>query len=128
MILDSSAIVAIILQEPNHEILIDKITSTNEIGIGAPTLVECTIVLSARLNRDARALMMRFLDEANITILPFNDAHYSVALGAWLKYGKGRHPAALNFGDCLAYAVAKLAKQPLLMVGDDFPQTDLLLA
>lgn len=55
-------------------------------------------------------------------------AHIEFAVGAWLAYGKGRHPGALNFGDCLAYATAKMADLPLLCVGDDFSQTDLILA
>ena len=128
MILDSSAVVAIIFQEPDHEALLEKLTDAEEVGIGTPTLVECGIVLSARLNQDVRGFLARFLEEANVTVVPFTDAHYGIAIGAWLKYGKGRHAAALNFGDCLAYAVAKLAAMPLLCVGDDFPQTDLLLA
>lgn len=128
MILDSSAIVAILFKEPGYEELLQKLVTAVEVGIGAPTLVECSIVLSARLNQDARGLLARFLEEANVTIVPFTDAHYGTATGAWLKYGKGRHPASLNFGDCLAYAVARLTAMPLLCVGDDFPQTDLPLA
>lgn len=128
MILDSSAIVAILFQEPGYEVVLDRLVTAVEVGIGAPTLVECSIVLSARLNQDARGLLARFLEEANVTIIPFTDAHYGTAMSAWLKYGKGRHPAALNFGDCLAYAVARLAAMPLLCVGADFPQTDLPLA
>jgi ribonuclease VapC len=128
MILDSSAVIAIILREPGYEKLLQKILAAAEVGIGIPTLVETSIVLSARLNKDARGLVARFLEEADVAPLPFNDAHYGAAVGAWLKYGKGRHPASLNFGDCLAYAVAKLSDAPLLCVGDDFPQTDLPLA
>lgn len=128
MILDSSAIVAIVFQEPGYETVLDKLVSAVEVGMGAPTLVECSIVLSARLDRDARGLLSRFLAEAKVTIIPFSEVHYGTAVGAWLKYGKGRHPAGLNFGDCLAYAAAKIADMPLLCVGDDFPQTDLLLA
>lgn len=128
MILDSSAIVAIIFQEPGHETLVQKVAGATEVGVGAPTLVECGIVLSARLNQDARGLLGRFLHDANIVAIPFSEEHYGTAVGAWLKYGKGRHPAGLNFGDCLSYAVAKLANMPLLFVGDDFPQTDLIAA
>jgi ribonuclease VapC len=128
MILDSSAIVAILFQESGYEAVLDKLVTAVEVGIGAPTLVECSIVLSARLNQDARGLLARFLEEANVTIVPFTDAHYGTAAGAWLKYGKGRHPAGLNFGDCLTYAIAKLTVMPLLCVGDDFAQTDLPLA
>lgn len=128
MILDSSAIVAIVFQEPGYENLIELLASADEVGIGAPTLVECGIVLSARLNMDARGMLTRFLEESDVTVVPFTAAHYGTAVGAWRKYGKGRHPAALNMGDCLSYATAKLAGMPLLCVGDDFPQTDLALA
>ena len=128
MILDSSAVISIVFQEPGYEVLLRKLMATEEVGIGAPTLLECSIVLAARLNQDVRGLLTRFMAEANVTSVPFTDAHYSIALSACLKYGKGRHPAGLNFGDCLSYAVAKLAGMPLLCIGDDFPQTDLQLA
>ena len=128
MIVDSSAIVAIFFQEPGYEKLIDKLADVAEVGIGAPTLTECGIVLSARLNQDARSLLTRFLKETNMVIIPFTEAHYETAVSAWLKFGKGRHAAGLNFGDCMAYAAAKLAGMPLLFMGDDFSQTDLLLA
>ncbi|MFN8443014.1 MAG: type II toxin-antitoxin system VapC family toxin [Caldilineaceae bacterium] len=128
MILDSSAIVAIFFQEPHYELLLQKLAKAESIGIGAPTVVECGIVLSARMNTDARNLLSRFLNEMNVTVIPFAESHFGVAVGAWLAYGKGRHPAALNFGDCLAYATAKMADLPLLCVGDDFVQTDIDLA
>ncbi|MFW6097052.1 MAG: type II toxin-antitoxin system VapC family toxin [Chloroflexota bacterium] len=128
MIVDSSAIVALILQEPDHEALASTIARAPEKGVGAPTLVECGIVLSSRLGYDARGLLARFIRAAEISIVPFTEAHFDVAIGAWLRFGKGRHPAALNFGDCLSYAVARVAEMPLLCVGDDFPQTDLRLA
>ena len=125
MILDSSAIVALFLKEPGHEVLRGKVGAATFIGIGAPTLVETSWVLSARLNRDMRGSLARFMEETGAIVIPFTEGHYGMAVSAWLKYGKGRHPAALNFGDCLAYATAKAADMPLLFVGDDFPQTDL---
>ena len=128
MILDSSAIVALFLQEPGHEALRAKIGAATFIGIGAPTLVETALVLSARLKRDMRGSLARFIEETGAVVIPFTESHYGLAVSAWLKYGKGRHPAALNFGNCLAYAVARAANMPLLCVGDDFPQTDLNLA
>jgi len=128
MIVDSSAIVAIFFQEIGFETLVTKLENSNEIGIGSPTLVECSIVLSARLNKDARGLLTRFLKEMDIVIIPFTDVHYETAVSAWLKFGKGRHLAQLNFGDCMSYATAKLAGMPLLFIGDDFTHTDLLLA
>lgn len=128
MILDSSAVVAILFQEPGYERVLAALSAARQVGIGAPTLVECGIVISARLKQDARGLLARFLEEAGVSVVALTDAHFGIAVGAWLKYGKGRHPAALNYGDCLAYAVAKVSDMPLLCTGSDFPQTDLALA
>lgn len=97
----------------------------DSIGLGAATLVETGIVLSARLKRDARPLLTRFLAEADVVVIPLTEEHYGIADDAWLKYGKGRHPAALNYSDCLSYATAKAARVPLLCVGEDLPQTDI---
>jgi len=127
MILDSSAAVAILLREPGYEPLLEAVCSASEVGLGAPNLVETGIVLSARRDSDARGLLARFIAEAAIVVVPFSDAHWSTAVDAWLRFGKGRHPAALNFGDCLAYATARVAGRPLLCVGNDFAETDLAI-
>lgn len=128
MILDTSAIVAIALQEPNFPSLLDKLAGASKVGVGVPTLTETAIVLSARLKRDARGLLSRFLLEGSISTVPFGDAHFGVAVEAWLRFGKGRHAAGLNFGDCLSYATARLAGEPLLCTGDDFAATDIEIA
>ena len=128
MILDSSAVVAVLFQEPGYEALLEKVLATSEVSIGAPTLAETAIVVSARLGTDARPLLSRFLREGAIETLPFGEAQFGAAVGAWLRFGRGRHPASLNFGDCLAYATARLAGRPLLCLGDDFSRTDLSLA
>ena len=125
MIVDSSALVAIVFQEPGYEVLIDKLVESNGTGIGTPTLVETGIVLDARLQRDARSLLTRMLDELDITEVPFGEPHWRQALVAYRRYGRGRHRANLNFGDCLSYAVAQLAHEPLLFVGADLGATDL---
>ncbi len=126
MIVDSSALVAIALREPMHDRLLNAIAAEpREISVGAPSLVETTIVLSARLDHDARGIVGRLLLEGDIAIVPFTDAHYGTAMNAWLRYGRGRHAAALNFGDCLAYATARLADEALLFTGDDFARTDI---
>ncbi len=82
-------------------------------------------MLSGRLRVDARPLLARFVQEAEVSVVPFGEVHYAAAVDAWLRFGRGRHPAGLNFGDCLAYALAKVSDQPLLFVGDDFAQTDI---
>jgi ribonuclease VapC len=124
MILDTSAVVAIVMKEPGYEELVQALTGTT-VAIGTATLTETAIVLSARLGYDARSLLSRFLSEASITVVPFGESHYGAAVDAWLQYGRGKHPASLNFGDCLSYAVARLANEPLLFVGEDFAQTDI---
>ena len=124
MILDSSALVAVLLREPGWQALLGRIAADEAAAVGAPTLAEAGLVLTARLGRDARRLLSAFVREAGITVLPFVEEHARVAVEAYARYGKGRHPAALNFGDCLTYAVARLSGQPLLCVGDDFPRTD----
>ncbi len=128
MILDSSAVVALFLKEPGHEELRHKLIEAGVVVISAATLVETAIVLSSRMKKDARGSLARFIEENQVIVTPFTEGHYSLAVSAWLKYGKGRHPAALNFGDCISYATAKAAEMPLLCVGDDFPRTDLTLA
>jgi ribonuclease VapC len=124
MILDTSAAVAILFKELGHEKLLQVMGSGNA-AIGTATLTETAIIMSARLRFDARPLLSRFLSEASVTVVPFGESHYSVAVDAWLRYGKGNHPASLNFGDCLSYAVARLANEPLLYVGEAFAQTDI---
>ena len=77
---------------------------------------------------EGRTILLSFLQEVNVDVLSFSDAHWRIAQSAFVRYGKGRHPAALNFGDCLTYAIAYVAGEPLLCVGEDFPLTDLELA
>jgi ribonuclease VapC len=124
VIADTSAIVAVVLEKPNYRRLAELL-SEQPVAIGAPTLVETGIVLTARLGALGRSLLARLLDVNDIRILPFDEHHWALALDAFMQYGKGRHPARLNLGDCLTYATAKLAGEPLLCVGNDFPQTDL---
>lgn len=125
MILDSSALVAIILGESNHAELLAKIEAAPGIAIGAPTLVETLIVLTARLRGEPTLALKELLRASEAEVIPFNEDHGRSALTAYLRFGKGRHPAALNFGDCLSYATAAVARQPLLFVGGDFSQTDI---
>jgi ribonuclease VapC len=125
MIVDSSAVVSVFLREPGWSSLFDHLASDVQIGIGAPTLVETGIVLSARLQRDAVPLLARFMQEFEITSIPFGDLHWQEAVHAYTRFGKGRHPAGRNFGDCMSYATARVAGQALLYIGDDFSKTDI---
>lgn len=127
MIIDSSAIVAILRQEPDHELLEERLAEADKVRIGAPTLVEVGVVLTARLGGRGRLVLARFLQDNEITTVPFTEKHAEAAIDAFSQYGKGRHPAKLTMGDCHSYATAKLAREPLLCIGNDFPQTDLEL-
>lgn len=128
MIVDSSAIVAVFLKEPGFGVLVEKLGRAGTVGIGSPTLVETAIVLSARLDADARGALGRFIYEFGMVVIPFGELHWRAAVDAYWRFGRGRHAASLNFGDCLTYATASLAKNPLLCVGEDFSKTDLDIA
>lgn len=125
MILDSSAILAIVRREPGFEALIEKVDGADTLGIGAPTLVETGIVLEARFGFGSSAILERFLMDFEIATVLFGDDHWREAIEAFRRFGRGGHAANLNFGDCMTYAVARLSGEPLLFVGDDFSKTDL---
>jgi ribonuclease VapC len=129
MVLDSSAIVAIHLKEPGYENLLEIIEGAIDraevLLIGVPTLLETAMVLTARLGKDARPLLAGFLRQIDAEVVAFNREHFDTAAEAFLKFGKGRHKAALNFGDCVAYAIASVAEMPLLFIGEDFSRTDI---
>jgi ribonuclease VapC len=127
MILDSSAVIAILFREPGYEVLLEKMVAADVLAIGAPTAAECAIVLTARLKK-ARGLLNRYFQEFSVSIIAFTEVHWFEALEAYQRFGKGRHAAGLNFGDCLSYATARLARKPLLCVGQDCARTDLDLA
>ena len=128
MILDTSAIVAMFFKEPGFEQLIDKLAAATDPAIGAPTAAETAIVVGARLGRDGGSLVSRFLHDQHVSVVTLGEDHWRAAAEAYARFGRGRHKASLNYGDCLTYAVAKLAGQPLLAVGRDFPHTDLPLS
>jgi ribonuclease VapC len=127
VIVDSSAIVAIFFRESGSEELLSTIVDADFAGIGAPTAAETGLVLTASLGQNATGSLLRFFEETGIEIVPFTDFHWQRAIDAYARFGKGRHPASLNFGDCMTYATASLARQPLLCRGNDFRKTDLAL-
>ena len=125
MIVDSSALIALIQNEPAAEQVATVLASCDAPVIGAPTLAETLVVLTARQGAVARTVFDRLRSEINLRIAEFGDDHAYAAQRAYLRYGRGRHPAGLNYGDCMSYAVASVAHQPLIAVGNDFPRTDL---
>ena len=128
MILDSSAIVAIILGGPDALALERTLARDPYRGVAAPTVLETGLVLASRLGGSSELHLTAFLVESGAAVIPFGERHWPVALDGFRRFGKGRHPASLNFGDCVTYATAKVAGEPLLCVGSDFAHTDLTLA
>ena len=128
MIVDSSALIALMFREPEAERIVASLAEAKLVAIGAPTLAETAIVLAAKVGEASRAILSRLVEDLDLIVLPFTAAHGREAREAFLRFGRGRHPAALNYGDCLTYATAKLAGQPLLFVGEDFSRTDLDIA
>jgi ribonuclease VapC len=125
MIVDSSVLVSILCREPGYEAQVEKVATAGSIAIAAPTVLETALVLTSKLNQDGLAVVHEFAREAGAAIVSFTEQHASLAYAAYRRYGKGRHAAGLNFGDCMSYAVAKAARQPLLFVGEDFTKTDI---
>ncbi len=95
------------------------------LAIGAPTLVESAIVMVGAGGEDGMTALLTFIREFGVVVIPFEQKHAGAAADAFAGFGKGRHRAALNYGDCMAYATAKRAGRPLLFLGDDFAQTDI---
>ena len=127
MIVDASAVTSIFLRKTGCERLIDALASANFAGIGAPMFVEASLFLAPEAGSDVHGMLARFVQEFDLHIVPFSDVHFRAALDAHQRFGEGHHKAALDFGDCLSYATARLARQPLLCDDRRFGWTDLEL-
>ena len=125
MTLDTSALVAILLSEAGALDLVDKILEADVVRVGTPTLVETAAVLAHRQRRPALPEVHGLIDELDVMVVPFGAAEWEAATLAYERFGRGRHKAALNFGDCLAYATAATADDSLLFLGNDFAKTDI---
>ena len=124
LVVDTSAMVAVITAEPGCEWILDRLASASECLMSAPTAVELGIVLEARVPA-AVGIARRVLRDAQIEVVPFDSRLMDRATDAWRRFGKGRHPAGLNYGDCFSYALAEETGHPILCVGDDFGHTDI---
>lgn len=125
VVVDTSAAVAVILSEPGSDDLVTCLEDAPARLMSAASRVELGIVIEARLGPSGMDVISRFLRDADIEIVAVDADTADRALSAWRRYGKGRHRAALNFGDCFAYALAERTGLPLLCTGDDFATTDL---
>jgi ribonuclease VapC len=125
MVIDTSALVAIFLAEPERKRFLDLIIEAPMRLVSAANVLETGIVLEAKRGEGAGREFDLFIVRANLQVVPVDAEQVEVARSAWRKYGKGRHPAGLNFGDCFAYALARFSSEPLLAKGTDFAQTDI---
>lgn len=128
MVIDTSPIVAIFFNEPDARLFRERIAEDPVRLISAATVVEAAMVIEARLGEAGGAELDLWLHKADVEIVPVTAEHADQARRAWRRYGKGRHPAGLNFGDCFSYALATLSGEPLLFKGNDFSQTDIKAA
>jgi ribonuclease VapC len=128
VILDTSALVAILYREPEAERFARLILAADVCRISVANHVELSMVLESQLGPEGTRQAEAFFRRAGITIEPVTLMHGELARQAFLDFGKGRHKAGLNFGDCFAYALAKSTGEPLLFKGNDFGQTDIASA
>jgi len=128
MILDTSALLAILLDEPERHAYNEAIEGAASRALSAASFVEVSIVIESRFGAEGLRDLDLFLDLAGIEIAPVDLEQGRMARLAFSRFGKGRHLAGLNFGDCFAYALARVRGEPLLFKGDDFGHTDIISA
>lgn len=125
MIVDTSAIVAVGNNEPPTQQVLDALADAPDLKMSAGTLLELFVVVDNSANPIVAGSTESLLADANVEIAPVTAEQVHLARQAYRDYGKGNHPAGLNFGDCFAYALAKQTREPLLFVGNDFSRTDI---
>jgi len=125
MVIDSSAVLAILQDEPERRSFNALIVDAKSCSLSAATLVELSIVVQARFGAEGQSDLDLFLRTAEMEIVSFTSEQAELARAAFARYGKGRHRAGLNLGDCFSYALARFLDEPLLFKGDDFQHTDL---
>jgi ribonuclease VapC len=124
MVLDTSALVAMLAREPVADRLVAAVEGDHTRLISAATVVEASLVLLSRYGEAGEAVLDRLLRGIGAEVVPVGEEQVVLARDAALRYGRGRHPAALNYGDCFSYALAVARNEPLLFEGGDFSQTD----
>jgi ribonuclease VapC len=125
MVLDSSALMVILQREPERDLFLSQIDSAPRRLISAATVIEASIVVLSRRREAGLADLQSLLTRLEAEIVPLALSQVDHAVDGFARFGKGRHPAGLNFGDCFSYALAKASGEPLLFRGDDFSKTDI---
>jgi ribonuclease VapC len=128
MILDTSALIAILQNETGSEALIEKLERAEVIRVSSATVVELGIVMQARFGDYGELEADQLLHRLKADIVPVSAEHAEIARYAYRTYGKGYHSASLNYGDCFSYSLAISLNEPLLFVGQDFSKTDVMIA
>lgn len=129
MVIDSSVLIAILENEPEATLFLRTMyESSSVLKIGTVTYTEVSLVTYSRFGQQGIDKLDRLLESLEVEFCDFDKSQAKLAREAWQKYGKGRHPAKLNFGDCCSYALAKCSNLPLLFKGNDFPETDIKIA
>jgi ribonuclease VapC len=127
IVIDSSAIVALLTGEPAGGAVAHAIGNSDHLMISAGTVVELGIVLEARLGPVGTAVLERFLRASQVEVVQIDREAATAAIDGWRRFGRGRHPAGLNFGDSFVYALATITGASVLCVGEDFARTDLAI-
>lgn len=125
IVVDTSALIAILAQEPEQASFVEAIERADSVVVSVASLLEVTMVWAGRQPDAPPDVPDKLLDSLGITLVEVSEHQLSLAREGFLRFGKGRHPAGLNYGDCFAYALAASLKVPLLFKGDDFSQTDI---
>ena len=128
MIIDTSAIIAVLFNEDDANLYAELITQSDSRRMSAATFVETAIVVETQTKTSGSRQLDAFMRRADIAIEPVTEEHAHIARQAFIDFGKGRHAAGLNYGDCFSYALAKATGEPLLFKGKDFSKTDLVAA
>ena len=124
MVIDTSALLAVLQDEPERRPFNEAIEAADSAALSVAAFVEASIVIEARHGADGLRALDRFIERAGIVVAAVDLEQGKVARDAFSRFGKGRHAAALNFGDCFSYALATVLGEPLLFKGEDFARTD----
>jgi ribonuclease VapC len=125
MVIDTSAVLAILQNEPERRKFNEAIETAESRSLSTASFVESSMILESRYGADGVRDLDLFISKAQIMLAPVDTEQAQLARDAFRKYGKGRHPAGLNFGDCFSYALANALDEPLLFKGEDFSKTDI---
>src|ERR1700752_5392201 len=128
MVVDNSALCAVFFHEPDREQFLSLMANADDVYLSTATSVECALVLLRKLGAEGETRAREFFGRGKFRIIPFDEAQAEIAKRGFQIYGRGRHRAGLNFGDCFSYALAKSLGEPLLFKGDDFRLTDVIPA